>query len=138
MDSVPIGGWLIGGNECGAIMEGVLGPEFRKGLFHTWPQSPDVKPYNLVMCPGVRTPLPVGTMGDRQSCDQGEPNSLASLWLLASLEDLPHLRKPCTSAWSLTWAETSRGIFPVAVLSRSPEPLDSTHQVWVAGPAGRL
>lgn len=63
MDSVPISGWLIGGNECGAIMEGVLGPRFRKGLFHTWPQSPDVKPYNHVICSRVRTPLPVRMMG---------------------------------------------------------------------------
>ena len=65
MDSVPISGWLIGGNECGAIMEGVLGPGFRKGLFHKWPQSPDVKPYNHVMCSRVQTPLPVRMMGDK-------------------------------------------------------------------------
>lgn len=60
-------------------MEGVLGPRFRKGLFHMWPQSLDVKPYNHVMCSGVRTPLPVRMMGDRQSCGQGEPNSTFSV-----------------------------------------------------------
>lgn len=89
------------------------------------PKVQMLKPYNHVMCSGVRTPLPVRMMGDRQSCGQGEPNSLPSLWLLASLEDLPHLRKPCLAPWPLTWAETSWSIFPGAVLSWSPEPLDS-------------
>lgn len=33
MDSVPISGWLIGGNECGAINGRSLGTQVQEGPF---------------------------------------------------------------------------------------------------------